>query len=234
MGVFETLLVAGGEPVELEAHMARLQSSAMALFGEEPQAETHDLVLDCARGLELGRLRLDVAPGGGGALTAAVRVAEVDGALVFPPWERALTLAPVLVEGGVGAHKWSDRRLLDRAQQDCGKALPLIVDADGTALEVSRGNVFVVRGGTLVTPPCDGRILAGVARLRILDVAAEAGIELREETISVDDLAAADEVFASGSVRGVEPVRACEGVGEWTAGAVTPAVSAALRKRWLN
>ena len=241
MGVFETLLVAGGEPVELEAHMARLQSSAMALFGEEPQAETRDLVLDCARGLELGRLRLDVAPGGGGAQTAAGRAAEVVGALVFPPWERALTLAPVLVEGGVGAHKWSDRRLLDRAQQDCGKALPLIVDADGTALEVSRGNVFVVRGGTLVTPPCDGRILAGVARLRIIEVDAERRrLSLSLKRVEGDgptpasELGLSDEVFASGSVRGVEPVRACEEVGEWTAGAVTPAVSAALRKRWLN
>jgi para-aminobenzoate synthetase / 4-amino-4-deoxychorismate lyase len=228
--VFETMLVAAGQPLELDAHLDRLVSSTAALFGADPPEEARDLVLEHASELELGRLRLDVAPDADGALAPAVRTAEVDGGLVFPSWERAVELWPVAVEGGIGGHKWSDRRLLDLAQQDAGEALPLVVDSDGTVLEVARGNVFVVRGGMLVTPPADGRLLPGVARRRVLEL----GLEAREEPVSLDDLAGADEVFATGSVRGVEPVRSCAGVGAWPEGEVTARVSAALRGRWLD
>lgn len=229
-GVFETMLVASGRPLELDAHLDRLRASTTALFGGEPPEEARDLVLEGASGVELGRLRLDVAPDADGALRPSARTAEVDEALVFPPWERAVELWPVAVGGGIGAHKWADRRLLDRAQESAGDALPLVVDADGAVLEVSRGNVFVVRDGALVTPPADGRLLPGVARRRVLEL----GLEAREQPVTLDDLAAADEAFATGSVRGVEPVRSCEGVASWREGPVTARVSEALRERWLN
>jgi para-aminobenzoate synthetase/4-amino-4-deoxychorismate lyase len=231
--VFETLLVAGGEPVELDAHVARLGSSTRELYGQPAPPGAPGLVREHAAALELGRLRLDVAPDGEGNLAQAVKTADVDPALVFPSWERAVTLAPVIVPGGIGAHKWADRRLLDRAQAELGTAVPLVVDADGTVLEVSRGNVFLVREGALVTPPLDGRFLPGVARRRILDVAAAEGIEIREQAVSSEELAEADEAFLSGSVRGVEPVSELVGARTWDEGAVTPVVSAALRRVWL-
>ena len=233
-GVFETLLVADGEPVELEAHLARLAHSTGELFGGEPPLAARELVNGHARTLELGRLRLDVVPEQDGRLAAAVKVAAVEPALVFPPWERAARLAAIVVRGGIGAHKWSDRRLLDRAQSELGDALPLLLDEDRTVLEVSRGNVFLVRDGSLVTPVTDGRLLPGVARRRVMEAAAAAGIQTREEVVSHDQLAGADEVFVSGSVRGVEPVSEYAGVGRWEQGAVTPVISRALRQLWLG
>jgi para-aminobenzoate synthetase/4-amino-4-deoxychorismate lyase len=226
--------VAQGEPIELAAHMARLAASTGQLFGNEPPTDAVDAVRAHSLDVELGRLRLDVAPDGDGRLRTAVRVAQVEPALVFPSWERAVTLGPVVVPGGIGAHKWSDRRLLDQAQLDCGEALPLLVDADGTVLEVTRGNVFIVREGSLVTPPADGRLLPGIARARIADVASAAGIGLREEAVSGDALAHADEVFVSGSVRGVEPVRAYQATRRWDEGAVTATISAGLKQVWLG
>jgi para-aminobenzoate synthetase/4-amino-4-deoxychorismate lyase len=233
-GVFETLLVVDGEPIELEAHMARLVSSTSELFGAEAPAAARGLVQEHARGVALGRLRVDVAPDADGRLAPAVRVADFERALVFPSWERAATLAGVVVPGGLGAHKWSDRRLIDRAEAERRPGLPLVLDADGTVLEVSRGNIFLVRDETLLTPAADGRLLPGVARRRIIEVATEVGIPVREQAVSADDLAQADEVFASGSLRGVEPVRTYERVRGWEQGAVTPVVSGALRKRWLG
>ena len=233
-GIFETLLVAHGEPVELEAHMARLATSTSELFGAEVPAAARELVQQRVRGVALGRLRLDVAPRADGRLAPSVRVAEVERALVFPAWERAVTLAAVVVRAGIGAHKWSDRRLLDQAQSDVGAALPLVLDADGDVLEVSRGNLFLVRDGALVTPVCDGRLLPGVARSRILEVAAAEGIPVRQRTVSRNELAEADEVFASGSVRGVEPVQAYEDVRQWKEGALTRVISARLRRLWLG
>jgi para-aminobenzoate synthetase / 4-amino-4-deoxychorismate lyase len=221
--VFETLLVAGGKPVELEAHLARLAASTRALYGEEPPPTAEALVREAAGALELGRLRLDVAPGE----DARVKVAEVEPAAVFPSSERAVELAEVVVPGGIGGHKWSDRRLLDRAQADLGEAVPLVVDDDGAVLEVSRGNVFAVRDGALVTPAADGRLLPGIARARVLDLAAELGLAAEERVLSTDELAQADEIFLTGSVRGVEPVRGREGD-------VSAAVRDALRRRWLG
>jgi para-aminobenzoate synthetase/4-amino-4-deoxychorismate lyase len=233
-GVFETLLVADGELVELEAHLARLAYSTSELFGAEVPSAARALVRERARGVQLGRLRIDVAPEGDGRLAPAVRAADVERNIVFPSWERAAKLAAVVVPGGIGAHKWSDRRLIDQAQSELGEALPLVLDADGDVLEVARGNVFLVQDGTLVTPATDGRLLPGVARRRIVEVAGLEGIEVRERTVSGDELAAADEVFASGSVRGVEPVRAYDDVRRWEEGAVTPVISARLRQLWLG
>ena len=233
-GIFETLLVADGEPLELEAHLGRLASSTGEVFGNEPPREARELVHGHARTLELGRLRLDVVPDPAGRLVATVRVAPVEPALVFPSWERAATLAAIVVPGGLGAHKWSDRRLLDQAQSDCGGALPLLLDADGTVLEISRGNVFLVRDGSLLTPVADGRLLPGVARRRVMEAAAAAGIRVHEQVVSSDQLGGADEVFVSGSVRGVEPVREYQGVRRWEQGRVTRVISTALRQLWLR
>jgi para-aminobenzoate synthetase/4-amino-4-deoxychorismate lyase len=215
--------VAGGEPVELEAHLARLAASTRALYGQEPPPAAEALVREAARPLELGRLRLDVVPGEG----PRVKVAEVEPAAVFPSSERAVELAEVVVPGGIGGHKWSDRRLLDRAQAELGEAAPLVVDDDGTVLEISRGNVFAVHGGALVTPAADGRLLPGIARARVLELAAELGIAAEERVLSTDELAQADEVFVTGSVRGVEPVRGREGD-------VTATVRDGLRRLWLE
>jgi para-aminobenzoate synthetase/4-amino-4-deoxychorismate lyase len=225
-GVFETLLVRNGRAVEAGAHLARLRASVARLYDEPPPPGLERLVADGARSLPLGRLRLTVAPDGGAALAADVRRAAVDAAAVFPDWSRAVTLAPLAVEGGLGDHKWADRTLLERAEADADGALALVVDAGGTVLEASRASVFVVEGSAIVTPPADGRILEGITRGRVLEL-----VPGRGEPISLERLLAADEVFLTGSVRGVEPVRAC-GERTWAEGEQTSRVARALRRHW--
>jgi para-aminobenzoate synthetase/4-amino-4-deoxychorismate lyase len=231
--VFETLLVLGGRPVELDAHLARLDGSLRTLFGVAAPPAARRLVLDHARGAGRARLRLTVAPDATGEPAAEVAVAPVDAALVLPGWERAVELAPVVVEGGIGAHKWADRRLLAAAEGDLAPRVPLVRDRDGTVLEASRGNVFAVFPGVLVTPPADGRILPGVTRRRVLDLAAELGLRVREEILPFERLGEAAEVFLTGAVRGIEPVSGCDGVG--FAGSeqrVTPLLAHALCRQW--
>jgi para-aminobenzoate synthetase / 4-amino-4-deoxychorismate lyase len=248
-GVFETLLVAGGRPVELEAHLARLAASLRDLFGAEPGEKARDLVLGRAAGLRLGRLRLTATPRGGGVELEA-HGEEVEPSLVFPAAERAAALRSFAVPGGLGPHKWADRSLLEQMEatmSDGGQAkatataegptaapVPLLLDRDGSVLEASRANVFAVRGGALVTPPADGRILPGVARACAIEVARAAGVELREEALAPADLASAEEVFLTGSVRGVEPAGSLDGAELQPAGAVTRLVAAGLQRRWLD
>jgi para-aminobenzoate synthetase/4-amino-4-deoxychorismate lyase len=233
LGVFETLLVADGRPRELDAHLARLDASLGVLFGAQCPHGARALVLDRASGAELARLRLTVAPAeDGGALAADVVVAPVDAALVMPDWDRGVELAPLVVRGGIGAHKWADRRLLAGAEADVAPRVPLLLDGDGAVLEASRGNLFAVLDGTLVTPPADGRILPGVTRGRVLALAAARGIAVREEAIPFDRLADAAGVFLTGAVRGVEPVRACGEASVAHDDAITPLLGRELRRLW--
>ena len=219
------MLVCDGRPLELAAHLARLGASVARLYGIPDIAGVEDLLVDHARGMRLGRLRVTATPNSGGNLMTDVRRAPVPDALVFPAFSHAVRLRPLTVPGGLGAHKWADRRILEAAGN--GNAVPLVVDDDGSALEAARANLFVVEEGAIFTPPADGRILPGVTRRRVMELT-----PVREEAVSLDRLVAADEVFLSGSVRGIEPVRDCEGVGSWPEGPVTSLVADELRRLW--
>ena len=173
--------------------------------------------------VELGRLRLTVAPNGDGGLAADVRVAPLEPSIVFPA--AGVSISPLLVPGGWGAHKWADRGPLAAAESDA--SVPLVVDHEGTVLEASRANVFIVESGSILTPPTDGRILPGVTRSRLLAL-----LQAREEVVSLQRLTDADEVFLSGSVRGVEPVAVCRGARVWEPGPVTRSAADALRRHW--
>lgn len=153
--------------------------------------------------------------------------------LVFDP--RPVALHSDVCAGGLGAHKWADRSWLGATQIRLpADALPLLTDLDGTVLEASRANVFTVRDGALFTPPLDGRILPGITRARVLEIAATDGLETHEAELSHEDLLAANEVFLTGSIRGVEPVRALDGVPVAQGGEITARLAAELRRAWLG
>lgn len=223
-----------GEPVELEDHLGRLSASLQALFPDRrrPQGLVHKIDSAAADTAHSG-LRVTVAPDSGDAFDIAIEAAATEPGRILPPEPPTVDAHSLVVRGGLGGHKWADRRLLDAAQAElAGDALPLIFDWDGTVLEASRANVFAAFGRTLVTPPADGRILPGIARARTLEVAVEAGFEVREATLRREDLAAADEVLLTGSLRGVERVRALDGVALNGAGEAAPLIHAALRRAW--
>jgi para-aminobenzoate synthetase/4-amino-4-deoxychorismate lyase len=230
-GVFETLLVVGGRPIELDAHLARLTASLRALFGAEPGAEASAAVRDGARELALGRLRLTATPQPTGGIGLSVTGEETDPALIFPPATRAISLRSLPFPGGLGAHKWVDRALLERAEAQ-SPALPLLVDRDGSVLEASRANVFAVKGGVLTTPAADGRILPGVTRALAIEIARKEGAEPRQAPLTRGALLEADEVFLTSAVRGVEPVGSVDGTEIQAGGELTRLLAGELRRRW--
>lgn len=230
-GVFETMLVLAGRAVELDAHLERLGASVAALYGKPLPPETRASVIDGARRLELAKLRITVTPAEN-RLELSVSTGEIDATSVFPAAAGGAALRSSVVPGGLGEHKWVDRRLLERATAAALPGeLPLLLDDDGTVLEASRASVFAVVDACLVTPPTDGRILPSIARQQAIEVAIEAGIETREARLTLVDLRAAP-VFLTGSVRGVEPVRAIDGTELPPPGEVSERVADALRGRW--
>lgn len=223
-GVFETMLVLDGAPVALEAHLTRLAASLDALYDAELPPATRDLAAERASGLELGRLRLTFVPGADPDLVA--EAGELDRSLHFPA--RPISLHPQQVSGGLGCHKWVDRSLLPDTPP--GEA-PLLVAGD-EVLEAAWANVFASRNGALFTPPLDGRILPGVTRAAVIDLAREEGIEMVERPLALTALADADEVFLTNSTRGIEAVADVAGARTPRAGAMTGRLREALRSEW--
>jgi aminodeoxychorismate synthase component I len=214
LGVFETLLVRGGGPVDARAHLARLERSVSALYGEELPEDLHArVVAAAAAAAPLARLRVIAAPGA--AAAGEARAGEVPGptALVeidaeplsAEPAPDPVTLAPAVLPGGLGAHKWRDRRLLDELARRLD-AVPLLLDLDGDVLEAAYANLFIVEGTHLITPPLDGRQLPGTVRARVLALH-----PAREERVSLARAAAADELLLASSIRGIHPARLSDG-----------------------
>jgi para-aminobenzoate synthetase/4-amino-4-deoxychorismate lyase len=198
LGVFETLLVRNGEAVRASAHLARLAASVAALYDAAAPEDLAERVAALAAGVSRpGVLRVIARP-------------DRDGGMAFElePGERRqrslpIALAPFTLPGGLGAHKWRDRRLLDALAR--GGATPLLLDGDGAVLEAAWGNVFALEGATLLTPPADGRLLPGVTRAAVLDAAEAAELHAVEAEISLARLAAADAILLSSALVGAVP-----------------------------
>jgi para-aminobenzoate synthetase/4-amino-4-deoxychorismate lyase len=233
-GVFETMLVLGGRPVELEAHLQRLSASLSSLFGAELPPSARRAILTRAQSIEHGKLRVTVAPDPERTLATTIVTRELARPLVFPSRSGSVALRSIVVDDGLGAHKWADRALLERAEAELAPgAVALLVDRDGRALEASRGSLFAAREGAILTPPEDGRILPSIARRRVLEVARAAGIETHEQGLGLDELRSG-EVFLAGSVRGVEPVRSVDGFELAAPGELSARIAAGLKRRWLR
>jgi para-aminobenzoate synthetase/4-amino-4-deoxychorismate lyase len=223
-GIFETLLVVDGEPMEVEGHLARLGRSLAEIYEVDLPAGASELVDATAAGVEIGRLRVTAVPRSG-AVDLDLEARPVDTAIMFPV--RGAALRRVDRPGGHGSHKWCDRTGMDHPDGGAGQ---LICDGD-ELLEAGWANLFAVREGTLWTPAADGRILAGMARAAVLEIARD-GLETREQPLHRSDLFDADEVFLTNSIRGIEPVIALDGAPLPGCGPLSRRLADALRRRW--
>jgi para-aminobenzoate synthetase / 4-amino-4-deoxychorismate lyase len=224
-GVFDSLLVVEGEPVELEGHLARLGRTLAEVYGTELPAEVREQVQPVAVPFELGRLRVAVVPARIG-FEIEISGRPLDQAIMFPAAGAALQR--VDRPGGHGLHKWVDRRGMEHPDGGPGQ---LICDGD-ELLEAGWANIFAVREETLWTPPADGRILPGMARAALLEIAAEEGLPTSERSLHVADLCTAEETFLTNSVRGIEPATSLDGTDLPGCGPVSRRLAAALRRRW--
>lgn len=82
---------------------------------------------------------------------------------------------------------------------------------DGMVLEGTSANLFIVRGGTLMTAPVTNYILPGITRTVVLELADELGLPTRLEPFAVETLMSADEVFLTGTTTEVLPVTVVDG-----------------------
>jgi branched-chain amino acid aminotransferase len=76
----------------------------------------------------------------------------------------------------------------------------------GEISECSISNLFVVKGGAVLTPPLDAGLLAGITRGFVLEMAPEAGVPIGESILRDPDLLGADESFLTSSTQEIVPI----------------------------
>jgi branched-chain amino acid aminotransferase len=218
-GVFETIKAVRGEAFALTRHLRRLAVSAAGLGLPEPDLDairqgTLD-VLAAAPAWDLARIRITFTSGvgplgsdrGPDGPTAIVAIAEqrpfpATGDVSVVPWPRnergALT--------GLKTTSYGDNaKALDYAHQH-GGAEAIFGNLAGNLCEGTGSNVFLVRGGRLITPPLSSGCLAGVTRALVLE-----WFGAEEEDIPLSEFTAADEAFLTSTTRDIQPIRAVDG-----------------------
>ena len=83
----------------------------------------------------------------------------------------------------------------------------LLLNDSKNVVEALQGNLFMLKGNTLVTPPVSEGCLNGVMRKQIIKLARTIeNIEVIEEAISPFDLQKADELFITNVIKGIQPI----------------------------
>ncbi len=75
----------------------------------------------------------------------------------------------------------------------------IFLNHDGHVSEASSANLFIARGGTLITPPPSANILEGITRASVMEISRALGISVIERDIDRSELYIADEVFLTGT-----------------------------------
>ncbi len=223
-GLFETILVLNQKPLWGNMHFARLESGAQELgipFDRDGLDDAVAEVLDEApRSHQV--LRVTLTRGSG------VRGLGADGArpsllITLDPFDPALMFQPVsLVTASVRRNPQSvsarlktlsyvDNIAAAREAAAQGAEDALLLNTKGHAACSTIANLFLLKGGTLVTPARDQGILTGVMRQALVHTAARLGLAVEERVVKPAELKKADAVFLTNSLRFIRPVTALDG-----------------------
>ncbi|MGE0278029.1 MAG: D-amino acid aminotransferase [Nitrospiraceae bacterium] len=225
-GVYEVIPVYGGRLFRLEEHLLRLDGSLAGIRLASPH--THAEWTRILHGL------VERNQGGNQSVYLQITRGAAKRDHAFPrdctPTVFAMSspLAPLPAEirqAGIAAITLPDIRwqychlktiallpniLLRQQALDSGAAEAILI-RDGEATEGAASNLFIVRDGALVTPPKGPRLLPGITRDLIMELAAHHRVPQREAAISADDLVRADEIWLSSSTKEILPVTRLDG-----------------------
>ncbi|MDH5740194.1 MAG: D-amino-acid transaminase [Nitrospira sp.] len=243
--VYEVIRTYRGTPFQLGAHLARLERSAKELFIPQPYSRAqwmqwinHGLSL---AGYQKAKIYIQITRG----------VAPREHS--FPSESRPTIVMTIkelqdlpteMRQAGVTACTCEDLRwgrcdiksvnllanVLAREEARKAGVFEAIFIRDGLVMEGALSNVMAVQDGVIMTAPEGPRILSGVTRTVVLDLAKKEEIQVEERAISLDALYSADEVFLTGTTLEVLGVVQIDGrtIGSGQPGPITRALAA----RW--
>jgi D-alanine transaminase len=213
-GVYEVIRTYHGAPFQVEAHLARLDRSARAIELVSPHRleQWRQWIEEGIRRAGYGESKVYLQLTRGVAPRDHAFPSQVRPTAVLTV--RQMTeLDPALRTTGVEVTVLEDLRwarcdikslnllgnVMARQRAKTAGAFEAIFVRHGEVTEGAVSNVMIVRDGVLITPPEDHRILAGVTRRLVLDLARKHEIEAREEVVTAEDFHRADEIFLTGT-----------------------------------
>ena len=247
LGVFEGIRcyeINGGSAVfRLEEHVERLLASAHIVQIKIPfsQKQISDAILEIIRINKLKECYIrPIAFIGYGEMGLCVKENPIH--LVIAAWPWGTYLGEEGLQNGIRVMISSFTRshvntTMTKAKA-CGAYLnsqlakkeailhgyneALLLDTDGYVSEGPGENIFIVRKGIIKTTPLT-TILEGITRETVMTLAGEAGMDVREERFTRDELYIADEAFFVGTAAEVTPIREVDGrtIGQGKPGPVT-------------
>ena len=213
LGLYETLKLVAGVPAFFAEHLARLQQGIDELGLEKPFTDADLAEQICrlaeAAGVPDGACRLLVTAGPPGGRPNLLVQVEVR---VFPDRPlRVIAYRGVRVSAQFKAMTFLQSYLAQQAAAKAGADDAILVDDEGRIFEGATSNVFIVRGGGLLTTPAEGAILPGVMRAKVEELAGRDGIPVVEAYARVADLRPDDAMMLTSSVRGIVSVESVDG-----------------------
>jgi branched-chain amino acid aminotransferase len=86
----------------------------------------------------------------------------------------------------------------------------ILLNTQGYVAECTGENIFIVKGGRIITPPLAAGALDGITRDSVWTIAQDLGYEVVEENLLRSDLYTADEAFLTGTAAEVVPIRSVD------------------------
>lgn len=223
--VFDGARLFEGMTPDLDKHLARVNRSADAL-GIDPTVATEDMMEIVREGLEGFADAVYIRPmywaidGGASGVLAkrgvtgfAICLEEVPMApagasttLTTTRFRRP-TIDCALTNAKAGCLYPNNARMLAEANAK-GFENALVCDSQGNVAESATANAFMVKDGEVFTPIANGTFLSGITRARHIANFRADGVKVHEAVLTVEDFRNADEVFLSGNMSKVTPVRA--------------------------
>lgn len=216
LGLFETILAVNGQAIFVERHLSRLIESCQHLGWDIQLPELESVMKELLQRnqLELGRarIRLALTPGSGAFndisigeapmlwLTATIAGQAGGSAKVnLCPWRRNEHSAIA----GLKCIAYAENLIaLDHARR-MGFEETIFLNSAGFVCEAAMANLFIMKDGLLLTPSLESGCLPGITRQIVIELAGRCRLEVRETSVSVDDLMNAEEVFLTSSIRGI-------------------------------
>jgi len=240
-GVYEVTGVLNGKLIEFPAHMARLTRSLNALDIKNPHTidkwlEIHEELVK-VNAVENGLVYLQVTRGSYGDRDFAYLPNDVSPTVVLFTQRKRHPSQMVHVQSGIRVISMPDLRWGRRDVKTIQLLYPSMAkmeaikrgadDAwlveDGFVTEGTASNAFILKDKCLITRPRSERILHGVARQTLLNVAEDCGLTIDERPFTIAEAIAADEAFYTSSFVYVVPVIEIDSmpIGSGAPGAVT-------------
>ncbi len=244
-GLFETMRAVSGRVPLLARHLARLDSGCRLLGLQPPRADViASAITDLLGATSLSdagvRLTLTRGPGPRGLapLPEATPTLLIIAFALPPPVQPVrATIAQVTRHNErsplsrTKALGYLDAVLALREAYERGADEALLLNTRDRLACATAANLWAVRDGRLFTPPLDNGALPGITRGLLFEIAPSLGMDAREVPFAPTDLASAEEVFTTNSLRLATPIASIDGrpASGGAPGPITSRIAAALR-----